>query len=405
MCPELPQETVEEIVSYLHDDRASLFACSLSNSALVPVTRRYLFAEVIISLHQIKSAVCMLGDKHGTVAEAVRGLTIADQPPPNKGSGCVDVDCSENTLPDISSLRLRLQRLARLRFEHVCDSEIAPVFWELANGLCGVQEVQVDQMFCDSSERFFAFMSSLPALERFAVSRSHWSGLDSKLDFPRSQSFRHVSLLDIGPFAQNHVLQWLLTHQVALSVQVLRLNLAIDLETALLVKRLVDIVGCNLHELHISLMNGVYDIEMLDFLDFGNCSNIRSLHIEARHDPQGQELVEDFIETLFPQFSSSTSLKEISWSISIDQHKSMSEFIGLTDEILLRRFYWQTLSDALGVGIGDGLERLRIQVENYPERLHKRTEGYLTGVCFPELTKHGKLELAFVVPGGGLKLV
>ena len=74
MRPQLPQETLEEIISHLGDDEPALLSCSLANSALVPASRRLLFADVTLFPHEIKAAIHLLAAACGTIAEAIRSL-------------------------------------------------------------------------------------------------------------------------------------------------------------------------------------------------------------------------------------------------------------------------------------------------------------------------------------------
>jgi len=175
MRPQLPQETLEEIISHLGDDEPALLSCSLANSALVPASRRLLFADVTLFPHEIKAAIHLLAAACGTIAEAIRSLKISDKVPFSNmcHARSVDKRSQVEPAPNVSPLRRRLCLLKRLSFESVCDSEIPSEFWKMASGLHGVQEVQVEQFLCNRSEQFFSLVSSLPSLAKFTVSKSH----------------------------------------------------------------------------------------------------------------------------------------------------------------------------------------------------------------------------------------
>ena len=99
--------------------------------------------------------------------------------------------------------------------------------------------------------------------------------------------------------------------------------------------------------------------------------------------------------TLFPQLKSAVALEEISWTVTINSRRA---FDGLSEDIILRRFNWHMVSDALRESVGDQLEKLRIIITGYPAQLHGRTENYLRSVCFPQFADHGKLDVALVGP-------
>ncbi|KAK2465572.1 hypothetical protein APHAL10511_002464 [Amanita phalloides] len=394
---QLPQEMLEEVIGYLEGDKATLLSCSMANSALVPASRRLLFADVTLFPHEIKAAIHLLCAAYGTIAEAIRSLTISDKVVVSDlCTHLVAASRKEEPTPDVLPLRERLHLLKRLSFESVCDSAIPTEFWRMANGLHGVQEVQVEQLLCNSSAEFFSLMSSLPALEKFTVSKSHWFDVDMGLPSPCSRNIRHIPVLDIGPSAQKHVLRWLLNREVAPTIDTLRLNLAIDFETILLVKQLFKVVGPNLSQLHLSLVNGVCDPEILDVINLSTCTNMRSLHVENRYDPDGQPFVQAFILTLFPQLSSATWLKELSWTVGVDRGRAARTFIGLPEDILLRRFSWHLFSSVFHEYVGGQIEKVRLNITEYPARLHEATEYYLKRVCFPVLEEEGKLEVVLV---------
>ncbi len=124
---------------------------------------------------------------------------------------------------------------------------------------------------------------------------------------------------------------------------------------------------------------------------------MRSLHVENRYDPQGQPFIQAFILHLFPQLSSATALKEMSWTVAVDRGKAMRTFIGVAEDIVLRRFNWHILSSVLRESMGDRqLEKFRISTTEYPVRLHELTKNYLKNVCFAELADDGRLDVAFV---------
>jgi hypothetical protein len=118
---------------------------------------------------------------------------------------------------------------------------------------------------------------------------------------------------------------------------------------------------------------------------------MRSLHVENRYDPQGQTFIQAFILHLFPQLSSATALKEMTWTVVVDRGKATRTFIGVSEDTLLRQF---SFSSVLRKSIGNRLEKLRISITEYPVRLHEPTENYLKNVYFSELADHGRLEVA-----------
>jgi hypothetical protein len=261
MHPQLPQETLEEIMSYLGDDKPTLLSCSLANSALVPASRRLLFADVTLFPHEIKAAIYLLAAACGTIAEAIRSLKISNKVSFSNMCYTRSVDTKRSRVkepaPNVLPLRKRLCLLKRLSFESVCDSEIPSEFWKMANGIHAVQEVKVEQLLCNRSEQFFSLVSSFPSLEKFTVFKSYWYGADAVVLPLCSRNICHIPVLDIGSTAQKHVLQWILGQELAPTVDKMRLNLGIDLETALLASKLFEVVGPKLRELHLSLVNGV----------------------------------------------------------------------------------------------------------------------------------------------------
>ncbi|KZT08003.1 uncharacterized protein LAESUDRAFT_811819 [Laetiporus sulphureus 93-53] len=76
--PTLPIETCEEILSYLQGDFKTLAACSLACRAWLPVTRSYVFGEVLLQRDEECEHFRVILDESPTVGLHVRILSVKD---------------------------------------------------------------------------------------------------------------------------------------------------------------------------------------------------------------------------------------------------------------------------------------------------------------------------------------
>ncbi|PFH46482.1 hypothetical protein AMATHDRAFT_51015 [Amanita thiersii Skay4041] len=409
----LPSETLDEIFHHLHHDRSSLLACSLTSRVLVLPARRLLFWHITLPLSKTDIMMRLLSDEHCTIATALRGLTLTDRTQsqiPSKSESPKETD--------ISTVKVQLASLQVIRLEYIYEDCIPSVIWDLLEGLPGVREVQVDQVYWRNSPRLFSLLSSMPVFERFAITSCHWSGLNLSLPPPPCVRNRLlVPVLEIGPSAQKDILHWLAAHGRSLTLHVLSLNLAINVETARLVGSLLDMVAPTLRELQLSLGNGILgeklvlqsymfiymysffiDSQVLDIVKFNACSNLRSLTIVTRYDPPRNTNVNLCIRSVFPQLLGVKSLRTLSWMVYVDKKKSRLPLVGFSEQVLYDEFNWPLLSQELRSSIGAQLNRLRICIEHYPVQFHEQTERYLRSECFPEMDGKGKLQVIFHAP-------
>lgn len=133
MLPTLPVETIEHAVSFLRGDIPSLAACSLTCRALLPVSRIYLWDEVVLPFEldgshsaRTKRFLDVL-DKNHAIAAYIRSVVVCPRPEFDYIDGPKFAKAAWDTLsarlPAVRSLRLRdclLPNLCQL-VSLICD--------------------------------------------------------------------------------------------------------------------------------------------------------------------------------------------------------------------------------------------------------------------------------------------
>jgi hypothetical protein len=284
IIPILPQETLEEILDFLHDDHQSLLACSLTSMRLVSVSRFHLFSEVALKSDGLCTFLELLDAPWSSFSNSISRIVIIGE---RKKTIC-ELRCRErlalargllpSAIPtkyvpkDFSRLRGRLGGVESVRFMTLSPADVPEVFWRLLQEMKSIKSMEVDRVAFRCPLRFFGYLSSLPLLETLSISRptmsmdSSWEeslSLDQlKVRSPRNP-FR-VPLLDlrrlgaegnqkmstIGGMA---VLGWLLDQCPTPSVCGVRMNVDYESDMTPLLTRYLEANGSTIKNLWISL--------------------------------------------------------------------------------------------------------------------------------------------------------
>ena len=283
IVPTLPQETLEEIINFLHDDRQTLLACSLTSLQLVPVSRHHLFSEVALksdglcaflevldapwsSFSNTISRIVVIGNRKKTICELRCRERLA------LARGLLPSAIPTNYVPkDDWRLRNRLGGVESVRFTTLCPSDIPEVFWDLLQEMKSIKSIEADRVAFRCPLRFFGYLSSL-SLETLSISRptitmqSSWEESVSlgqlKVRSPNNP-FR-VPLLDLRRLAAEGnqkmstiggmaVLGWLLGQHPTPSVCGIRMSVDYEPDMTPLLKRCLEANGSTIKNLWISL--------------------------------------------------------------------------------------------------------------------------------------------------------
>jgi hypothetical protein len=279
----LPQETLEEIIDFLHDDRQSLLACSLASSRLVSISRNHLFSEVALKSDGLCAFLELLDAPWSSFAASILRIVVIGE----RKKTLRELRCRErlalarglvpSAIPtkyvpkDFSRLRNRLGGVESVRFITLSPSDVPEIFWRLLQEMKSVKSVEVERVAFRCPMKFLGYLSALPLLETLSISRptmsmdSSWEeslSLDQLKLSPRNP-FR-VPLLDLRRLAAEEnqklstsgamaVLGWLLDQRPTPSVCGVRMNVDYEPDMMPLLKRYLEANGSTIKNLWISL--------------------------------------------------------------------------------------------------------------------------------------------------------
>ncbi|KAF9566522.1 hypothetical protein CPC08DRAFT_100091 [Agrocybe pediades] len=337
--PFLPQETLEHIIDYLHDDRRTLLTCSLVASKFLPASRYHLFSEVTLVATRLCGFFELLDPPWSSIPNAVSRIVIT-------GSDSIPRYCQKRlagrkrsgsramlyTPKSFSRLREQLWRVSSIRLVDISMSEkdIPATLRCLLYELKGVKSIRADRVTFDCPREFLEYISSLPVLEELSLSRLTMTAQSIKSDdvasfeplFEGSASSsevgkhfqevgkRHVlrlpqldvrrpsevpvlpsgqelgnAPLDASTTAGVILLRWLLGQKNIPSVEALRMNLDCERPMKNLLALFFKHAGTHIKTLSVKLpvviTRTVDMMESLTSLGLGNLSQIQCLHIDG----------------------------------------------------------------------------------------------------------------------------
>lgn len=254
MSPTLPSETLDQIVDFLHADRAALIACSRASSVLVPASRHHLFQEVELESTSMCNFLQLLDVPWSTVAPAVRRIVVRDRrtlrAQRRRRNGFYIPE-------DPARLRRRLQGISSVRFTNISLSDIPPPFWRLLHDLKGIKHMEAHQMSFDSPTEFFEYICTLPALESLSISQSWWEKqAASDMGQLRPIVPFCIPLLDVGKHSQEAALEWFLEQKPIPPVHTFRINLDSGSASVDLIRQYIESAGPAMQHLDIFVPGG-----------------------------------------------------------------------------------------------------------------------------------------------------
>lgn len=201
----LPPETVDRIIDQLHDDRASLAACSLVSSTFVSSARFHLFSELELDYSKISSFLQLLDVPWCTIPPAMGRIIIGQR---NTIRPCWYASFVPQDTPSIIS---RLQGVHSIRFQNTSMSCIPPPFWCLLQSLDGVKKIEFHQVFFGRPIHFFQYVCTRPQLETLSISESFigTTAFDFDVTQFRPQTQFSIPFLEAAQLSSG-ALSWLL---------------------------------------------------------------------------------------------------------------------------------------------------------------------------------------------------
>lgn len=395
---DLPQETLEEIIDFLYDDRQTLLTCSLASRKLVPVCRFHLFSEVSLESDRLCRFLELLDVPWSSFANMVSKIIVNGprqlKSPLRPKATALQPDYVPQ---DNSRLRERLARVNAVRFINLCPGDIPVSFWRLLEEMKAIKAIEAHRVAFRCPNNFFGYLSSLPLLESLSITRpamtldSRWEqhlGDDHLTNRPPGNLVR-VPLLDVrrlsdmpehpsqGVKAGQAVLGWLLDQNPMPFVHSLRFNLDNNDEMTTMLRRYFDGNGSTVRKLWITLpanLNGAFRftsypplflteglmnysvLRGMPTVDFSLLREVRCLHIEGllMSHQSSAVMVESFFRGLFSQLFSSfiqssvidTSkptqpppIQRISISLTLDA-KGTYSFFGMPEYAVLQSLTW-----------------------------------------------------------------
>ncbi|KAF8970481.1 hypothetical protein BDZ97DRAFT_1914763 [Flammula alnicola] len=400
---DLPQETLEEIIDFLFEDREALLACSLASRKLVPVCRFHLFSEVTLESNRVCRFLELLDVPWSSFANTVSRIVITGPRQLKPLSRAQAAAMRPEYVPeDNSRLRERLAGVTSVRFINLCPGDIPVSFWRLLEEMKAIKAIEAHRVAFRCPTNFFGYLSSLPLLESLSITRpamtldSRWEqhlGDDHLTSRPPGNLFR-VPLLDIrrlsdmpghpsmGILAGLAVLGWLLDKNPMPSVHSLRFNLDCDQKMTTLLRSYFDNNGSTIKKLWITLPATLNVLRDMPMLDFSQLTEVRCLHIEGllmSHQSSAGTL-ETFFRAFFNQlFSSFTTssiistkkiptsppIRRISVSLTLDA-KGTYSFFGMPDYAVLQPLTWCKLPSIIEEALShfpDKFEALEVQLK------------------------------------------
>ncbi|KAJ3506452.1 hypothetical protein NLJ89_g6862 [Agrocybe chaxingu] len=315
----LPQETLESIIDFLHDDRPTLLTCSLASPRLMPACRHHLFSEVLVHPTRLTSLLKLLGAPRCSFSRSVSRLIVSGtgvrhvepqststRPPPRlassqfgnpispiysphpvlhflaslNSSSTIDLDVC--TPVELERVRERLQRVISVRFSGMSTNDVPEAFWRATDGLIGISTVEVDRVTLHSPSHFLEHLSSLPSLRSLSISSisaSHASAGNpptTGYSVPKVQGRLDLPLLDLrrthnlSLFFQNQgtsrdgrasvaFLEWLLAQHIVPTAHTFKFNVDCEPEMLAPLMRYMDAVGAGVREAWLAIPSSAPD--------------------------------------------------------------------------------------------------------------------------------------------------
>ncbi|KAF9484837.1 hypothetical protein BDN70DRAFT_57620 [Pholiota conissans] len=374
---DLPQETLEEIIDFLYDDRQALLTCSLASRKLVPVCRYHLFSEVSLESNRLCRFLELLDVPWSSFANMVSKIIVNGPRQISSPTRTKAAPIQPDYVPDDNSrLRERLSRVSAVRFINLCPGDIPASFWRLLEEMKAIKAIEAHRVAFRCPNNFFGYLSSLPLLEKLSITRpamtldSRWEQHlgDDYLTNRTPGNLVRVPLLDIrrlsdlpehpsqGVKAGQAVLGWLLDQNPMPFVHSLRFNLDNNEEMTTMLRRYFNGNGSTVRKLWITLPANVNVLRGMPTVDFSLLKEVRCLHIEGllMSHQSSTAMMESFFRGLFAQLFSSfiqTSIidsskptppppiQRISVSLKLDA-KGTYSFSGMPEYAVLQSVTW-----------------------------------------------------------------
>jgi hypothetical protein len=171
MLTVLAPETIDTIIDYLHSDKQSLFACSLTAKQWLPSSRYHIFSRVHLRPTNIESFLELIEAPLSKLPVMLRHLLV------NGFSQSIIAAVNPHAKEHIRRVTSRLQEVTYLRI-------------------------------CNSSELSSDILSTIPSVKELALTQINFHGLDDMLEFvysfPRLQSLSIMAISVQNPMKRDY---------------------------------------------------------------------------------------------------------------------------------------------------------------------------------------------------------
>lgn len=158
----IPQEMVDGIIDFLHDDIISLVACSLAARPFLPETRHHLFSKITLTTENISSFVMLLEDSSPhTMASSVHTVILERSYHP------WPIEAIDRLTAQLRAVKcLRLLHADLLSFDrHAPDERSRRPILELITRLGSVEELELEKVHFESIEQLIDLAYASPKLK------------------------------------------------------------------------------------------------------------------------------------------------------------------------------------------------------------------------------------------------
>lgn len=208
----IPQEMVDSIIDFLHDDIISLVACSLAARPFLPETRHHLFSKITLTTENISSFVMLLENSSPhTMASSVHTVILERSYHP------WPIEAIDRLAAQLRAVKcLRFLHVDLLSFErHAPDKRSRRPILELITRLGSVEELELEKVHFESIDQLIDLAYASPKLKWLSLGSLNAHGsmrlpIATHLEEGPCFSLRCLKLRDKPEISEN-VTKWIMS--------------------------------------------------------------------------------------------------------------------------------------------------------------------------------------------------
>ncbi|TFK41605.1 hypothetical protein BDQ12DRAFT_390264 [Crucibulum laeve] len=280
LSEQIPQEVLEVVLEFLHNNRRALGVCSLVCSGWMPICRHQLFKKLHICPRNATQFLSTAYHPNSTFIPHVRHLSIqqsyrsSTEPIISRthvGDELSDVE--DYSIDDILRPFAAFGILASLTLL-VSTGNLSPTI-ALIHKFPDLKQLELRACSFDSFAQFIDLMSSAPTLRRLSLTDVEWCHLnDTTAKFMEYDLFPNLCVLEVFINAKGHFFNWLVKNRQARELQIVKIgcghwNYVDDVA----VGQFLRMLGSHLK--HLSLSSPIW----LNHIDLSHNRSLQTLHV------------------------------------------------------------------------------------------------------------------------------